>query len=541
MTLSRRYRLRIVPLIVVALVLMTSFGTLSIVSAQGETTVEVYAEGLINPKGFDFTSDGTLYVAESGAPGDVMVPLPVNFGGEGPIGTNGRVSRISTDGQRHDLVTGLPNIGLYGGVEMLGSGSVSVIDDQVYEVAAGHMTVSPTVKRIAPDGSLEQIADVGKFNTEVPTPPSNGDAVPLGNPYDMAALDGALYITDGNYNRVMKAELDGTMSLVAQWEFSPVTVGIGAGPDGNLYVAQFSPAPYHPGSGRIDRVSPSGEITEGVVTGLTTPIDVAFGPDGTMYVLQYAAEFSAERLRYIGHGGEVQRVNPDGSVTPIVIGLMFPTAMTFGPDGALYVANYGNEANDGQGQILRVVPGNTTVHGPMVEDPDESGSYANVQPTPTPIQGAQVVATVEIIEPTDAMQWGYAPNVITIQAGQAVEFVNTGQIVHTATSRDGAFDTGNMRAGEHVVIQIDEPGTYEYICAPHPWMIGTIIVEGEGSGGAGDADPILSVTNDPPTIGFVQAFAFVGVLIGIVFAGAVLMNRSSRRHEQPVTSDSDAD
>jgi plastocyanin len=535
----------VLPLTLVLLV--ATFSLSSVAEAQGETTVDIYAEGLINPKGFDFTSDGTLYVAESGAPGDVMVPLPVNFGGEGPIGTNARVSRITTDGQRHDHVTGLPNIGLYGGVEMLGAGSVAVIDDQVYEVAAGHMTVSPTVSRVEPDGTMVTIADVGKFNTEVPTPPSNGDAVPLGNPYDMVALDGALYITDGNYNRIMRADLDGTMSLVAQWEFSPVTVGIAAGPDGNLYVAQFSPAPYNPGSGRIDRVSPGGEVTEGVVTGLTTPIDVAFAPDGTMYVLQYAAEFSAERLRYIGHGGEVQRVNPDGTVTPIVVGLMFPTAMTFGPDGALYVANYGNEANDGQGQLLRVVPGNTTAHGPAVEDPDESGSYANVQPTPTPIQGAQIVATIEIVEPVDVMQWGYSPNQITIQAGQAVEFVNTGQVVHTATSRDGAFDTGNMRAGERVVIQIDEPGTYDYICTPHPWMMGTIVVEGTGTGGSGGADPILSARTDPPTIGFVQAFAFVGVLIGIVFAGAILMNRSSRRHG-PATpagpsapSDSDAD
>jgi plastocyanin len=524
------------------LVLSVTIPAVVLAQAQRETTVEVYAIGLNNPKGLAFTSDGTLYVSEAGAPGDVMVPLPVNFGGEGPIGTNGRVSRITPDGTRHDHITGLPNIGLYGGIEMLGSTGVAVIDDELYHVPAGHMTVSPPVSRVAADGTMTTIADIGAFNDENPTHPTNGDAVPMGNPYDLVALDGDLYVTDGNYNRVIKVTLDGEMSLLAQWENSPVTVGAGAGPDGNLYVAQFSPAPYNAGSGRVDMVTPGGEVTEGVVTGLTTPIDVAFAPDGTMYVLQYAAEFDPEKLRYVGGGGEVQRVNADGSVTTVVMGLMFPTGMTFGPDGALYVSNYGNEANEGQGQIVRIVPGSTMAHGPEVEPPDESGSYANVQPTTTPIPGAGApVVTIEIVEPTDALAWGFAPNVVTIQAGQTIEFVNRGRVVHTATARNGAFDTGNMRAGESVIIQINEPGTYEYTCTPHPWMVGTIIVEGQGSGTGTEGGVVLDSGSDPPTIGFLEAFGFVAVLIAIVFVAATLMNRSSKRRpaepEPPVDAD----
>lgn len=541
MILRLRSRILLFPTLLALLLLMSLVPGLAVdAQTQGETTVDIYATGLINPKGLAFTSDGTLYVSEAGAPGDVMVPLPVNFGGEGPIGTNGRVSRVDPDGTRHDHVTGLPNIGLYGGIEMLGSTGVAVIDDVLYHVPAGHMTVSPPVSIIAPDGTMTTIADIGVFNEENPTPASNGDAVPLGNPYDLVALGGNLYVTDGNYNRVIKVALNGEMSIAAQWEFSPVTVGAGAGPDGNLYVAQFSPAPYNPGSGRIDKVTPNGEITEGVVTGLTTPIDVAFGPDGAMYVLQYAAEFSPEKLRYLGPGGEVQRVNDDGTVTPIVIGLMFPTGMTFGPDGALYVSNYGNEANEGQGQVLRIVPGSTTAHGPHVEPPDDSASYANAQPSPTPIPDAEPpVVTIEIVEPSDAMAWTFEPNIVTIQAGQTVEFVNRGRIVHTATSRDGAFDTGNMRGGEAVVIQINEPGTYEYICSPHPWMIGTIIVEGEGSGAGQVAGVALDSGSDPPTIGFLAAFGFVAALIAVVFVLATLMNRSS--HRDTVESDAPAD
>jgi glucose/arabinose dehydrogenase len=115
---------------------------------------------------------------------------------------------------------------------------------------------------------------------------------------------------------------------------------------------------------------------------LTTPVDVAFAPDGTLFVLQFAAQFDPRRLRYMPAGGEVRRVNPDGTTSVVVSGLMFPTAMTFGPDGALYISNYGNESNDGQGQIVRVVIGSESAAGPAVPAPDESKSYALAQPTP---------------------------------------------------------------------------------------------------------------------------------------------------------------
>ncbi len=182
-----------------------------------ETKISVYASGLVNPKGMAFL-DGALYVAESGQPGTVDVPLPVNFGGKGPIGLNARVSRIDAEGRRSDFVTGLPNIGLYGGVEMLGAASVTVLDNRLYEVAAGHMTVSPALSVIDRDGTMTKMADLGEFNDDHPPPPSNGDAVPGGNPYDVVAHAGNFYISDGNYNSILKVTPEGKISLLAQWE-----------------------------------------------------------------------------------------------------------------------------------------------------------------------------------------------------------------------------------------------------------------------------------------------------------------------------------
>jgi plastocyanin len=256
-----------------------------------------------------------------------------------------------------------------------------------------------------------------------------------------------------------------------------------------------------------------------------------------MYVLRYAAEFSPEKLRYQAFGGEVERVNADGSTSPVVTNLVFPTAMTFGPDGALYVSNYGNESNHGEGQILRIVPGETAVKGPDVPPPDESGQYTNAQPTVTPASGDAPVATITIHEGDDPQQWGFGPTEVTIEAGQAVTFTNGGRIGHTATASNGAFDTGLMQGGQSVVIRIDQPGTYTYFCQPHPWMKGTIIVTGAG----GAATPVtgagtLSKPN-PPSISPWKAAGFVALIIALVLAGGFAMRRSSRVTAPPSDGD----
>jgi plastocyanin/sugar lactone lactonase YvrE len=503
---------------------------LAATAAQQPTTVAVYATGLINPKGLAFTPDGALYVAESGAPGDVTVALPSGYGGRGPVGSNGRISRVRPGGAREDVITGLPNIGIYGGIEMLGASGLAVLDGQLYEVAAAHITVSPTVSRVSPDGAMTPIADIGLFNKRTPAARDNGDAIPTGNPFGMVALKGALYVTDGNYNRVFRVLPDGTVSVLVEFANDPTSTGIAAGPDGALYVAQFGLEPYPPGSARVDRVALDGTVTEGAVRNLTNPIGVAFTPDGTMYVLQFVSEFDPVRRRYAPFGGKVLRVEPDGSTTEVVNNLMFPTAMTFGPDGALYVSNYGNEGNQAKGQILRIRLGDTVGRGPDVSEPDDPKTAATPPPraTPTPAPAdVQPAATVTIVENSDPQKWGYDPKETTIDAGQSVKFTNGGQVIHTATASDGAFDSGLLKGGESKVIKFDVPGTYAYFCQPHPWMKGQILVRGAGSAIPTPAPPVAAVAGEPspPGINVVRAVGFVAVLIGVVFLAGFLIRR----------------
>ena len=50
---------------------------------------------------------------------------------------------------------------------------------------------------------------------------------------------------------------------------------------------------------------------------------------------------------------KVVRVGADGSIQNVATGLSVPTAMTFGPNGDLYVSNFG-AAPAGLGQIVRI-------------------------------------------------------------------------------------------------------------------------------------------------------------------------------------------
>ena len=79
------------------------------------------------------------------------------------------------------------------------------------------------------------------------------------------------------------------------------------------------------------------------------------------------------------------------------------------------------------------------------------------------------------------IEFGYFPRRDRIKAGTTVTFTNAGDTPHTATSFEngkiGDWDTGPLNSGQSKAITFDKPGNYYYICTPHPWMYGQIIVE----------------------------------------------------------------
>jgi plastocyanin len=101
--------------------------------------------------------------------------------------------------------------------------------------------------------------------------------------------------------------------------------------------------------------------------------------------------------------------------------------------------------------------------------------------------------------------FAFSPRTITVTAGDRVRWTNRDAVEHTATARNGSFDTGLLGQGETGSVRFTIPGTYRYVCTPHPTMTGTIVVRAatgarppdtstasvgtEGGPGSRDTDP----------------------------------------------------
>jgi hypothetical protein len=134
--------------------------------------------------------------------------------------------------------------------------------------------------------------------------------------------------------------------------------------DGYFFLGNLNLFPIEPNFARILELSwvacnPAQELIDGggprslhIVAskaGFTTVTGAEFGPDGLLYVL----EMSDLAGNPAPGNGKVVRVRYDGTIEDVATGLSLPSAMTFGPDGDLYVSNWG-AAGPGAGQIVRI-------------------------------------------------------------------------------------------------------------------------------------------------------------------------------------------
>jgi plastocyanin len=65
----------------------------------------------------------------------------------------------------------------------------------------------------------------------------------------------------------------------------------------------------------------------------------------------------------------------------------------------------------------------------------------------------------------------FSPDSIAMDAGPRVMFVNRDFVPHTATARDGAWDTGEIAPGDSVAVAV---AAGEFICTLHPNMKGMV-------------------------------------------------------------------
>ena len=71
---------------------------------------------------------------------------------------------------------------------------------------------------------------------------------------------------------------------------------------------------------------------------------------------------------------------------------------------------------------------------------------------------------------------GFQPAELVVDRGDTIVWKNDDFLPHTATARDGAWDSKSIDAGKSWSYVADKAGRYSYYCVFHPNMQGTIEV-----------------------------------------------------------------
>lgn len=73
----------------------------------------------------------------------------------------------------------------------------------------------------------------------------------------------------------------------------------------------------------------------------------------------------------------------------------------------------------------------------------------------------------------------FQPAEVRVPAGRRVTWVNCGEeaVAHTSTADEGAWASPSLGPGQAFTRTFPTPGAFSYHCAPHPFMVGRVVVE----------------------------------------------------------------
>jgi hypothetical protein len=253
------------------------------------------------------------------------------------------------------VVSGLPSSKAATG-DLEGASAVAFVGDNLYVLVAGggcsHGNTLPNgvyqINRTTHSAQL--LADLSTFFKNNPVShPNAGDFEPDGVPYSMIEAGGDLYVVEPNHGRLLQVTTQGKIRQILDtsaplghvvptsvlWQYDQFWIG-------NLGLF-----PITPKSENVYQVSPKGCVVDHI-SGLTAITGLATDGRGALYVLQLstAADFPQP-----GTGNLIRIVDDVAEI--VLAGLIVPTGLTVGPDGAIYISDMGAAP---MGRILRFVP-----------------------------------------------------------------------------------------------------------------------------------------------------------------------------------------
>jgi hypothetical protein len=335
---------------------------------HGNPSMAVVASGFNNPRGLKFGPDGVLYVAEGGLGGSdstvgtcpqVAPPVGPYTGSTNDPVLGGRISKISPSGTVSTVVGALPSsvtspaLGFVSGVA-----DVSFIGNRLYGLLAGAgcshgvPTVPNGVIRVGAGGTWSLVANLSAFLATHPVANPPADFEPDGTWYSMVASKGKLYAVEPNHGEVDRITPSGAISRVV--DFSAHighVVPTAIARHGVFYVGNLGT--FGPGDGttaneHVYQLNPSRRIRIRA-SGLEQVLALAFR-GGKLYAL----ESSTTPGGPTPGSGAIVRVRAGHPAETIASGLVLPTGMTIGHDGAFYVSEQGFGFPAGAGRVIRI-------------------------------------------------------------------------------------------------------------------------------------------------------------------------------------------
>lgn len=107
--------------------------------------------------------------------------------------------------------------------------------------------------------------------------------------------------------------------------------------------------------------------------------------------------------------------------------------------------------------------------GGMMGPNGHGGMMGNSQQTPA---AAPVTGVTQI----SIRNFAYTPSNIQVAVGTTVTWTNSDTAPHSVTFKNGTKDSGLLRQGQSFSYTFTTPGTYDYYCTVHPYMVARVIV-----------------------------------------------------------------